>query len=400
MKEIDLENMTGEEFEILCQEIFSKYYSVKVDRTPLVGDGGKDLIIRFEEPVYVECKHHKSTIGRPVVQKLHSAMVTDWVKKGIIVTTGEFSPQAIKHIKDNNLPIELIDGHRLEEMAASVGIKIYFGYDVNLNEVVIDRPSQSSVMEALSNQVKKMRAGPAQIDSFCNLDGYEVIYQPYYAVDYNIDQEFYNSKKTVLIGSIKTSGTVLLDADSLKLYPPANLSFFMAGEFLPSSEMIDPPHLQPKHIRSDVEQAMYDQLIWLNTKEVTYRSTNDKKYTRTLAPARNHIQLSGFRVIHLPTVHVRYTTYGTLHQFYLFYNGKAFAKINGDRCAECQNLPVSPTICCSCGKIYCAGHTKQCSLCDRPVCKKCLSKYKINIIKSGIACKECRGKNPNLKYKM
>ena len=129
MKKIDLENMDGEEFEILCKEIFSKFYNVDVDKTPLVGDGGKDLIIRMPEgAVYVECKHHhNSTIGRPIVQKLHSAMVTDWVKKGIIVTTGTFSKQAEDHIEKNSLPIELIDGHKFKEMAESVGYELFYG---------------------------------------------------------------------------------------------------------------------------------------------------------------------------------------------------------------------------------------------------------------------------------
>ena len=133
--------MDGEEFEILCKEIFSKFYNVDVDKTPLVGDGGKDLIIRMPEgAVYVECKHHhNSTIGRPIVQKLHSAMVTDWVKKGIIVTTGTFSKQAEDHIEKNSLPIELIDGHKFKEMAESVGYEQALEFCEKLNKLYADK---------------------------------------------------------------------------------------------------------------------------------------------------------------------------------------------------------------------------------------------------------------------
>ncbi len=399
MKEIDLENMTGEEFEILCQEIFSKYYSVNVDRTPLVGDGGKDLIIRFDEPAYVECKHHKSTIGRPVVQKLHSAMVTDWVKRGIIVTTGEFSPQAIKHVKENNLPIQLIDGHELEEMAAKIGIKIYYGYNVNLNEIIIDYPSEESVKNEMLSQAKKINAGPVQLDDYYHFDGYEVTHYAYYAFDYAIDQDFYNAKKTVLVGSIKDSGTLLLDASSLMVYSPSKYSFFQSGIFIPASESDNPPHFEPIHIRSDVEQKAYDALIEMHTKEVKYESTNGKKYERKLSPTKNHIELSGFKMVYLPIVHVNYTTYSVPHAMEFYYNGKNYTEISNDYVIGTSKSLTVPTLCCSCGQLFCGVPLKQCSLCQRNVCSSCWTKYKAGFLKTRVVCKECKDNNPGLKYK-
>lgn len=399
MKEIDLENMTGEEFEMLCQEIFSKYYSVDVERTPLVGDGGKDLIIRFDEPTYVECKHHKSTIGRPVVQKLHSAMVTDLVKRGIIVTTGEFSPQAIKHVKENNLPIELIDGHKLEEMAAEVGIKIYFGYNVNLNEALIDRPSEESIKKEMLRTMQTINAGPANVKDYYDFVGHKVIYRPYYALDYGIDQDFYNAKKTIQVGSIKESGTILLDAETLELFAPEECAFFLSGVFIPTSEAENPPHFDPKHIRPDVEQKAYDSLCEIFTRTVNYESTNGKTYERKLSPTKNHTQLSGFRMVYLPTVLVDYTTYSRTHDVNFNYNGKEFAEIKNDYYPGTNKKPIPPTVCCSCGQIYYNTVLKQCSLCQRNVCEKCWTKYKAGFLKTRIVCKECKIKNPNLKYK-
>ncbi len=399
MKEIDLENMTGEEFEILCQEIFSKYYQVKVERTPPVGDGGKDLIVRFEEPAYVECKHHKNTIGRPVVQKLHSAMVTDWVKKGYIVTTGEFSPQAIKHVKDNNLPIELIDGHALEDMAAKVGIKIYFGYNVNLNEVMIERPSEESVKRKMTDVIRKVFAGKADMKDFYDYTGCEVVYKAFYAFDYAIDQQFYNSGKTILIGSIKENGTILLDADTLDVLPHSRYSFFQSAVFIPASESDNPPHHEPTHIRTDVEQKTYEVLTERFTRKVSYKSTNGSTYERKISPSRKNTELSGFRMVYLPTVYVKYTTYSVPHEMHLNYNGREFTVIRDDYVSGTGKSSVSPALCCSCGRLFRNTILNLCSICQRNVCNDCMTKYKAGFLKTKVVCKECKEKNPGLKYK-
>lgn len=98
---IYLNSIDGFEFEKVCRIIFSNLNYGYVESTPLVGDKGRDLIIHSNEgKILVECKHHpKSSIGRPVVQKLHSAVISEGAIKGIIVTTGTFSKDAILHAK-------------------------------------------------------------------------------------------------------------------------------------------------------------------------------------------------------------------------------------------------------------------------------------------------------------
>ena len=95
MKQLFLEDSDGDTFESICQHIFEEYFHVMVERTPLVGDGGKDLKIHYPGGmVYVECKHQANPVGRPIVQKFHSAMITDHISRGIIVSTGGFSKDA------------------------------------------------------------------------------------------------------------------------------------------------------------------------------------------------------------------------------------------------------------------------------------------------------------------
>lgn len=398
MKEIDLENMTGEEFEVVCQEIFSKYYQVPVERTPLVGDGGKDLIIRFDEPIYVECKHHKNTIGRPIVQKLHSAMVTDWVKKGIIVTTGDYSPQAIKHVKDNNLPIQLIDGKELNKMAESVGIKLYFGYDVHIEGLTIIPIAEEVGKSAIRSFLENLDYRPSGISSIYQYIGTRTKYQIFYAVDYQIFQEFYNSKKDILIDTIDVNGKILLDMETLQPLSKKLLNFYMTGKIVPLSEIDHPPNVQPKHIRADVENKAFETLIYMYSKTVSYRSTNGNRYDKKIEPAKRNIHLSGMKLYYLPIADVEYILNSKRYNNQYMFNGNSYIPCDDYSC-KCGSKSKPLTVCTNCSDLYCKKHIKECTLCGRSVCTDCGTKYKISLFKSGIACKECRERNPGLKYK-
>lgn len=108
-------------FEVYCANLLKALDFENVQVTELVGDGGKDIIAYKDgEKYYVECKLwdweiENNSVGRPVVQKLVGAMVKDRVKKGFIITTSYFTPEALEYA--SNLPeeieIELIDGDKL-----------------------------------------------------------------------------------------------------------------------------------------------------------------------------------------------------------------------------------------------------------------------------------------------
>lgn len=400
MKEIDLEGMSGEDFEIICQEIFSKYYRVNVERTPLVGDGGKDLIIRFSDPVYVECKHHKSTIGRPIVQKLHSAMVTDWVKKGIIVTTGSFSPEAIKHVKDNSLPIELIDGKKLNEIAQSVGIKLFFGYDVKIKELMIPAPSDNTISQEAFNHVNIIKSYPYSIQSSYNYKSSKISFSAFYRVNYSINQDFYNSKKDFLIYSINTKGMLLLDAYNLSPIPKEFSSFYQNIPLVPTSECNNAPHIQSPRIRSDVENTAFDVLISRNSCQIPYMTSNNQHRVKSIVPSKSHIQLSDFSLVYIPDVTVDYSLLGRKLQSNYAFNGDSFIPLDLFSCDICKKKAISDLyLCNSCANIVCSEHHAVCNICGRTLCLNCATPYKAGFLKTRNVCKKCISANPNLKLK-
>lgn len=77
---IHLDMIDGFEFERACADIFSGAGWGRVERIGGVADGGRDLIIHGDDgrKTIVECKHQpNSSIGRPIVQKLHSAVMSE-----------------------------------------------------------------------------------------------------------------------------------------------------------------------------------------------------------------------------------------------------------------------------------------------------------------------------------
>lgn len=85
-------------------------------------DGGKDIIATdaLGNRVFVECKRHDehNLIGRPLIQKFHSAMIDGKADYGLFVTTGYFNKNAIKYARDKD--IRLIDARILADMIESV----------------------------------------------------------------------------------------------------------------------------------------------------------------------------------------------------------------------------------------------------------------------------------------
>lgn len=76
---VALDSMDGFEFEHFCGRLLETLGYGRVETIGSVADAGRDLIVHSREgKIVVECKHHPNgVIGRPVVQKLHSAVITE-----------------------------------------------------------------------------------------------------------------------------------------------------------------------------------------------------------------------------------------------------------------------------------------------------------------------------------
>jgi restriction system protein len=81
------------------------------------GDEGIDGIIKEDklglDIIYVQAKRWESNVGRPEVQKFAGALQGQRAKKGILITTSNYSKEAVEFVSKIDSKIILIDGEQL-----------------------------------------------------------------------------------------------------------------------------------------------------------------------------------------------------------------------------------------------------------------------------------------------
>lgn len=92
------------------------------------GDGGIDGIINEDklglDVIYIQAKRWEGSVGRPEIQKFAGALQGQRARKGIFITTSNFSNQALEYVSMIESKIILIDGERLSALMFehSVGV--------------------------------------------------------------------------------------------------------------------------------------------------------------------------------------------------------------------------------------------------------------------------------------
>ena len=86
-----------------------------------VGDGGIDGIIKEDklglDAIYLQAKRWEGTVGGPIVQGFAGALIGKKARKGVFITTSNFSQQAQNYANGiENLKIILIDGEQLAQL--------------------------------------------------------------------------------------------------------------------------------------------------------------------------------------------------------------------------------------------------------------------------------------------
>jgi hypothetical protein len=95
--------MKSRQFEDAIAQLF-RDLGYQVEQTPYTGDGGKDAILVKDGTKYLlECKSGTQSIGRPDIQKFHSAMIDEGAVEGFYVNTGRFTPKAVEWAKRYNV---------------------------------------------------------------------------------------------------------------------------------------------------------------------------------------------------------------------------------------------------------------------------------------------------------
>jgi len=92
------------------------------------GDEGIDGIIKEDrlglDTIYIQAKKWDQTVGRPEIQKFAGALQGVRARKGIFITTSDFSKEAVEYASRIESKIVLIDGEQLWNLMIDFGIGV------------------------------------------------------------------------------------------------------------------------------------------------------------------------------------------------------------------------------------------------------------------------------------
>ena len=111
-----LNGMSWREFEMLIGEAYRRQGFQVQELGGSGPDGGADLVLtKRGEKILVQCKQWKAyNVGVQPVRELLGVMVGMGATGGIVVTSGEFTRDAVNFARNNN--IQLVDGSTLHEL--------------------------------------------------------------------------------------------------------------------------------------------------------------------------------------------------------------------------------------------------------------------------------------------
>ncbi len=121
---VRLKSATPQFFERLVVQLLLKMgyggYEEAGTNTGKTGDEGIDGVIKEDrlglDSVYLQAKKWEGTVGRPEIHKFVGALHGKRAKKGVFITTGVFSSDAIEYVEHIDPRVVLIDGKKLSEL--------------------------------------------------------------------------------------------------------------------------------------------------------------------------------------------------------------------------------------------------------------------------------------------
>ena len=106
------------------------------------GDGGIDGVINEDrlglDVICIQAKRWDGTVGRPIVQAFAGSLEGARAKKGVLITTSNFSSDAQQYIKHIEKRIVLVDGKQLAKLMVEHGVGVSVETQYTINRIDID----------------------------------------------------------------------------------------------------------------------------------------------------------------------------------------------------------------------------------------------------------------------
>jgi len=404
--------MDGYEFQRFVANLFKQLGFTNVKLGPPGPDGGIDITMEQKTDIgsvryIVECKHHlKQTIGRPVVQKLHSVVIsTPVLDKGVIVTSGRFSNQAINYAEE--VGIELIDIEKLKELCRKAGISLETEPSLSI-ENCFPIPEKAELINELLNFLQDDLLGFNK--DFVTVQEIGLRLLSSYLIDYTINATF--STSVGVIHSIHETSTIFLDGKNGQLINPT-----ITNPLLPLRHKMR--ELCEKDIKGvnliekaeflvdfkEIKERAKETLRRIYTKTVSYLGANNVLYSKTCIPRKKDITLLDVNRVYLPILSfsfmllkTKYLIIGTvtpdglnvLPSNLITVPETSNVNVYPDNCMICsKNMNYEKYLCNECGKIVCHKDSSTCKVCGKVICKEhTISKRKFLVL-SDKYCPQC-----------
>lgn len=100
------------------------------------GDEGIDGIIKEDklglDIIYIQAKRWEGSVGRPEIHKFVGALQGQRAKKGVFITTGVFTKDALEYVKSIDNKVVLIDGELLTQLMLDhdIGVSKVAAYEM------------------------------------------------------------------------------------------------------------------------------------------------------------------------------------------------------------------------------------------------------------------------------
>ena len=89
------------------------------------------------DKIYIQAKRWENTVGRPEIQQFKGALADQVAKKGVFITTSNFSKEAIESAKKSG--IVLIDGDKLTSLMIEFGLGVQVERSFHIYKIDQDR---------------------------------------------------------------------------------------------------------------------------------------------------------------------------------------------------------------------------------------------------------------------
>lgn len=414
--EINLGSLNESEFKRLCASILEKLGYGSQEHIEGYKGKGEDLTLTSAGSlVMVECRHCPGrTVGRPIVQQLHSAAVSSHAKIAMVITTGKFAETAREYAKEAstpNLEIRLIDLPILKDMAARANIDLVggaHGRSVWMHKVSDDESFALSFGECLNNRYTSHPAKPSEMLKILDR---EVELVSAYEVSYEVDATFRTTVGVVHHES-ELNGVLLLNGTKGFVMKDEIGEFYR--QFAPiqySNEAVEQicPVVVPFRVdEMSAKKEAVREIIARHTKRVTYVGGNNRMYDKMCQPKEKDVTITSMRQVYLPISTTTYQIGDKEHkQTHMDHPSGGVKLLNNEvsRCSVCggEIKGKKPQLCNSCGAIthpkgFLSSHGVVCKDCGFTLCRTCAT-FRRRVILKAPFCKKCAERRMNQKAK-